>query len=119
MNNLESAINYINNETFKPVKATQVMATAWLLAKDAARQFNVSSKALLSAALKKVWSRVLVTVSVFNGYDKRVLLAKKGFVFNKLNKAWEIEVRKEVTHWATGMMQMLAVNQQLKVVVHF
>ena len=82
----------ITLESVPSVKASDVMKTAWWLAKMVAKEYGVSSKSLLSAALKKVWSKVSVKVSIFNAYEDRRTLAIIGFVFNKENKAWEKEM---------------------------
>jgi hypothetical protein len=113
MTNLEIAIKAIDSEVFKPVNVQDVMKMAWVIAKDVARQYKVSSKALLSAALKKVWSRVLVKVSVFNAYNHRVFFAKKGFKFNKTNKAWEVIINKANLAFGTMTQQMLVSKQDI------
>lgn len=65
------------------------MKTAWMLAKMIAKEYGVSAKSLLSAALKKIWAKINVKVSLFGAYESRQTLAFLGFVFNSENKAWE------------------------------
>lgn len=75
------------------ITAKEVMQTAWNIAKIVAKDYDgVTAKSLLSVALKRAWAAVKVTVSVFNAYNDRKILAFLGFVFNASNKAWEKEI---------------------------
>lgn len=92
---MKQAIEAINRESVKRgLKVSEVMQEAWYLAKLIASEFQLSPKALLSAALKRVWKAVRVRVSIKNAYEKRAALAKIGFTFNEKTKAWEKEMLK-------------------------
>lgn len=83
----------IQDFALQPISRKEVMTIAWYIAKVVAADYEgISAKSLLSAALKRAWRAVKITVSVFNAYDSRKTLAFLGFVFNKENKAWEKEV---------------------------
>ncbi len=93
MSNLELAKKELKFVHIMPLSANQVMKKAWQIAKEIAAEFSVSSKALLSLALKRVWANVKVKVSLFNAYESRKNLAFLGWVFNAVNKAWECEMK--------------------------
>lgn len=99
MTNLNEAIKQISHESVRnDISVKTVMSEAWYIAKLIASEYQVSSKALLSAALKRVWQEVRVRVEISNSYEKRASLAKIGFTFNETTKAWEKEMkRKEST----------------------
>ena len=84
-----TALQALALESVYSVTASEVMSEAWRIAKLVASEYGVSSKSLLSAALKKVWSTITVKVSLFNAYVSKQLLAILGFKFNEENKAWE------------------------------
>lgn len=93
---MKQAIEAINRESVKRgLKVSEVMQEAWYLAKLIASEFQLSPKALLSAALKRVWKAVRVRVSIKNAYEKRAALAKIGFTFNEKTKAWEKEMTRQ------------------------
>jgi len=93
MSKLEEAKKALTLESVQVIKANKVMATAWYLAKMIAKEYGVSSKALLSTALKIAWKNVSVTVSLFDAFDDRQLLARIGFKFCKTTKAWVMEMK--------------------------
>lgn len=76
-------------ESIPSVAASDVMKTAWALAKLIANEYGVSAKSLLPQALKQVWAKVNVKVSLFGAYESRQTLGILGFVFNSESKAWE------------------------------
>ena len=88
-----TASSEIQGFALQPISRKEVMATAWYIAKVVSADYGVSAKSLLALALKRAWRAVKVTLSVFNGYEDRKMLAFLGFVFNKENKAWEKEVQ--------------------------
>lgn len=89
----------IRTYAVRPISAKEVMQTAWNIAKIVAADYeSVTAKSLLSIALKRAWAAVKVTVSVFNAYNDRKILAFLGFIFNESNKAWEKEVSLSFFH---------------------
>ena len=99
MTNLNEAIKQISFESVRnDISPKTVMSEAWYIAKLVATEYEVSPKALLSAALKRVWNEVRVKVSISNAYDKRTSLAKIGFTFNADTKTWEKEMKRKESH---------------------
>lgn len=93
---MKQAIEAINRESVRRnIKISEVMQEAWYLAKLVASEFEISPKALLSAALKRVWKAVRVVVSISNAYEKRASLAKAGFKFNENSKVWQKEMTRQ------------------------
>ena len=92
MNTLNDAIRELQFVHLSLVPRREVMATAWRLAKRVAAEFKISSKLLFAKALKLVWAKAKVKVSIFDAYDFRRELKIGGFTFNKENKAWECEM---------------------------
>lgn len=86
------ALRAIKISSVGNVNASEVMKAAWDLAKMIGAEYGVSAKSLLSAALKKVWAHVKVTVCLFNAYESRRALATMGFKFNEETKAWVKEM---------------------------
>lgn len=74
------------------ITAKEVMATAWMIAKQVSKDHNISSKSIFSLCLKAAWKQVVVIVSIKNSYEARQLLAKNKFTYNKESKLWIREV---------------------------
>lgn len=74
------------------ITAKEVMATAWMIAKQVSKDHNISSKSIFSLCLKAAWKQVVVIVKVKNGYSCRHILASSKFTFDKATKLWIREV---------------------------